>query len=58
LGADGYQSNGTTDTLRTIAATTWADVLTTGVTGTFGTAPALTPPTTFTADKGPYAYVY
>ena len=54
----GYQSNGTTDTLRTIAASTWADVLTTGVTGTFGTAATLTPPATFTADKGPYAYVY
>lgn len=54
----GYQSNGTTDTLRTIAASTWADVLTTGATGTFGTIAAFTPPTTFTADKGPYAYVY
>jgi hypothetical protein len=54
----GYQSNGTTDTIRTIAVSTWADVLTKSATGTFGTVPTLTVPTTFTADVGPYAYVY
>jgi hypothetical protein len=54
----GYQSNGTTDTIRTIAASTWADVLTKSATGSFGAIPTLTVPTTFTADKGPYAYIY
>jgi len=52
------QSNGTTDTIRTIAASTFIDVFTTSVAGTFGTLPSLTPPTTFTADWGPVAYVY
>ena len=37
---------------------TFVDVLTKSVTGTFGTLPSLTVPTTFTADKGPIAYVY
>jgi hypothetical protein len=53
-----FQSNGTTDTLRTIAASTFVDVLTTSATGSFGTLPSLTVPTTFAADKGPIAYVY
>lgn len=53
-----YQANGTTDTLRTVAASTFIDVLTKSATGTFGTLTALTPPTTFTADVGPIAYVY
>ena len=53
-----FQSNGTTDTLRTIAASTFVDVLTKSATGSFGTLPSLTVPTTFTADKGPVAYVY
>lgn len=54
----GAQLDGTTDRFRTIAAATWVDVLTTSATGSFGTLTALTPPTTFTADKGPIAYVY
>jgi len=53
-----YQSNGTTDTVRTIATATWIDVLTQSNAGTFATLPALTPPTTFTADLGPVAYAY
>jgi len=52
-----YQSNGTTDTIRTIATATFIDVLTTSATGAFGTLTALTVPTTFTADKGPVAYI-
>lgn len=54
----GYQANGTTDTIRTVATATWIDLLTTSTAGTFGTLPAVTPPTTFTADVGPVAYVY
>jgi hypothetical protein len=53
-----FQSNGTTDKLRTIAVNTSVDVLTKSVTGSFGTLPSLTVPTTFTADKGPIGYVY
>ena len=53
-----FQSNGTTDTLRTVAANTFVDVLTKSATGTFGTLSSLTVPTTFTADVGPIAYVY
>jgi|SRR5580700_4457322 hypothetical protein len=52
----GYQSNGTTDNVRTVAASTF--VLKTGsTTGTFGTLPALTVATTFTANVGPIAYL-
>lgn len=53
-----YQQNGTTATIRTVAASTFVDVLTKSATGVFGTLTALTPPTTFTADVGPIAYVY
>jgi hypothetical protein len=53
-----YQSNGTTDTIRTTAASTFIDVMTGSATGTFGTPLNFTPPTTFTADKGPVAYAY
>lgn len=53
-----YQSNGTTDNVRTIAASTFIDSLTTSATGTFGTLTALTVPTTVTANVGPIAYVY
>jgi len=53
-----YQSNGTTDTIRTVAASTFVNCLTTSTTGAFGTLTALTPPTTFTANVGPIAYVY
>lgn len=55
----GYQQNGTTATPRTIAAATWIDVLTGSATGVNAVAaPTITPPTTFTADVGPIAYVY
>lgn len=54
----GVQTNGANANIRTIATATWIDVLTTNVAGTFGTLPALTPPTTFTAGKGPIAYLY
>lgn len=55
----GYQQNGTTATMRTIAAATWVDVLTGTVAGVTATAPtSITPPTTFTADKGVIGYVY
>lgn len=54
----GYQSNGTTDTLRTVAASTFRNVLTTSATGVFGTITPLTVPTTFTADKGPIGAAY
>lgn len=54
----GYQSNGTTDNIRTVAASTFPDVLTQSATGAFGTIPAITPPTTFTANVGPVAYIY
>lgn len=54
----GIQANGTTTTTRRIAASTFIDCLTKSFTGVFGTIPALTVPTTFTADVGPVAYVY
>jgi hypothetical protein len=53
-----FQSNGTTDKIRTIAANTFVDTLTKSATGSFGTLSSLTVPTTFTADAGPIAYVY
>jgi Domain of unknown function (DUF4082) len=52
-----YQANGTTDNIRTVAASTFIDSYTTSATGTFGTLTALTPPTTFTANIGPIAYL-
>lgn len=52
-----YQSNGTTDNIRTIAASTFINVRTVSATGAFATLPALTPPTTFTANVGPVAYL-
>ena len=53
-----YQANGTTDTIRTIAVSTFIDALTTSATGAFGTLTQMTVPTTITADKGPIGYVY
>lgn len=53
-----YQSNGTTDTLRTIAVSTFIESLTASATGAFGTLTPLTVPTTITADKGPIGYAY
>lgn len=47
------QGNGATDIIRTIAASTFRNIVTNSVAGTFGTLPALTPPTTFTANVGP-----
>ena len=55
----GYSSNGTTDTFQSIKTATVIDVLTgTQTAQTFGTVTALTPPTTFTANVGPIAYIY
>lgn len=55
----GVQGNGTTaGSIRTIAASTFLQVATAVASGTFGTLPAITPPTTFTADSGPICYVY
>jgi len=53
-----FQSNGTTDKVRTIAVSTFVETLTKSATGSFGTLPSLTVPTTVTADVGPIAYVY
>jgi len=54
-----YQANGTTDTLRTWAAANGGNQMTSSATGTFGTlATSFTPPTTFTADVGPIAWLY
>lgn len=50
--------NGTTATVRTIAANTYIDANTGSAAGTFGTMLDFTPPTTFTADVGPVAYLY
>jgi len=53
------QRNGTTDTLRTVAADTFVDVVSTSVAGVFGTIPSsITVPTSFSADNGPIVYVY
>lgn len=54
----GVSTNGTTAKIRTVATATWIDILSTSATGTFGTLAALTPPTTFTADKAPIVYLY
>lgn len=54
----GWQTNGTTTRVRTIAASTFIQMLTTSQTGTFGTMAAIgTIPTTVTADVGPICYV-
>jgi hypothetical protein len=52
------QSNGTSDTIRMLVTGTQDTYLTTSKTGTFGTIPAITVPTTFTSAVGPYAYLY
>jgi hypothetical protein len=53
------QGNGTAaGAIQTIPTLTFIDVLTTVVSGTFGTVPAsITLPTTFTAGNGPIVYV-
>jgi hypothetical protein len=52
------QSNGTTDTLRMVVTGTQDTYLTTSKTGSFGTIPTITVPTTFTTAVGPYSYLY
>lgn len=53
-----YQSNGTTDTLRTIAASTFVACLTRSLTGTFGNIGGMSPPTSFAPNVGPIAYLF
>jgi len=55
----GVQGNGTAaGAIRTIAASTFLNVASTTLAGTFGTVPAtITVPTTFTADSGPVVYL-
>jgi hypothetical protein len=53
----GIQSNGATDTLRLVAASTFIDILSTLTTGVFATNPNITPPTTFTALNAPIVYL-
>jgi hypothetical protein len=52
------QSNGTSDTIRMIVTGTQDTYLTTSKTGTFGTIPTITVPTSFTSAVGPYALLY
>lgn len=54
----GIQQSNSTGRYRTVAASTFVDVLTGGATGSFGTLPTLTPPASFTADLGPIACFY
>jgi hypothetical protein len=51
-----YQTNGTTTRFRTITVNGAGD-LTASYTGAFGTLPAITPPTGFTANVGPICFV-
>lgn len=44
--------------IRTIAASTFNNVIAASLTSVFGTVGAITPPTTFTADTGPVACLY
>jgi hypothetical protein len=53
------QCNGTTATTRRQAAANGGNTMTQSATGTFAVIPAsFTPPTTFTADVGPIAWLY
>lgn len=52
-----YQSNGATDNIRTVAASTFINVGAQSATGAFATLPNLTPFTSFTANVGPIAYI-
>ncbi len=52
------QSNGTTDNIRMIPTGTQDTYLTTSKTGSFGTIPTITVPTTFTTAVGPYSFLY
>lgn len=51
------QADGNTDNARMVAANTFRQT-TTSVSGSFGTLPSLTAPTTFTADVGPIVELY
>jgi len=53
----GIQCNGATDNVRTVAASTFAGLVTQSNAGVFATIPAITPPTTFTANVGPIVYL-
>lgn len=52
------QSNGTTATVRMEVTGTQDTYLTTSKTGSFGTIPTITVPTTFTTAVGPYSFLY
>lgn len=54
----GLTFNGTTAKFRTVPAFCHGGVLGNGVTQTFGTVAAFTPPSTFTADKVPVVSLY
>ena len=54
----GVQGNGTTDGIRTVAVSTFIDLTGNSRTGTFGTLPAITVPTTLTADTAPISCLY
>ena len=55
----GVQCNGTTATTRRQAAVMGGNTMTSSTAGTFGVVPSsFTPPTTFTADVGPIAWLY
>lgn len=51
------QCNGTTATTRRIAASTYLNFASVTA-GTFGTLPAITPPTSTASDAGPIGYLY
>lgn len=52
------QSNGGVDTIRCIAANTFIDCDCQIDAGVFGTLPNISPPASFAANTGPFAYVY
>jgi hypothetical protein len=54
----GISANGNTCRLRTIPAYCGGEIYAGSVSQTHGTVAAITPPTTFTADKAPYVWVY
>ncbi len=53
----GFQVNGTTAAHQTMAAASYLNS-TGSVAGVFGTIGSITPPSTFTADVGPFSYLY
>lgn len=54
----GISINGTTARLRTVPAHTQAGIYAGSVAQSHGTVAAITPPSTFTADKAPVSFVY